>query len=165
MCGLPFNPIAGKRWKTAAAGWWTLRSRSILAVDRDSPVGGRVDGCRDVNSTSHPPGRDHGASVLTKCSQVPVAGLANYGSCRSGRIGAIAHQAQLGSGNRCGQVIRRREESSGPQGGESRYSVCAPNSAGQSAENPPGLRLAGALSDGLPHASWVLAISRASTSK
>ena len=53
--------------------------------------------------------------MLTKCSQVPVAGLASQGSCRSGRVGAVAQQAQLGCGSRPGKVIRRREESSGPQ--------------------------------------------------
>jgi len=38
--------------------------------------------------------------VLTKCSQVPVARLANDGSCRLGRIGVVAYHAQLALANR-----------------------------------------------------------------
>jgi hypothetical protein len=45
-----------------------------------------------------------------------VAGLANDGSCRSVRVGAVTQQAQLGHGSRSSEDIRRREDNSGPQG-------------------------------------------------
>src|SRR5262249_33655591 len=55
----------------------------------------RVEGRRDVNSPATHPGGDQGARVLTKCSQVPVAGLADKGYCRPGGVGAVTQQAQL----------------------------------------------------------------------